>query len=271
VIDGELRLYRGFKALARGVFPLDTNDTDHHLWYHVAASFDSGAGIVRLFVNGRPVAEGQMDGREHDEISGLRFGQSTALAQLGVSQAAGTVTEASFERGAKYSPETFQKLSVLEQGGQEDDKEQAAAEAEEAVHPQLYLRWEVPQHERYVVQANDHFVYEVLWEGNQDLRIALDLAAADGKTLKDSGMVDQLGLLAHPATNLSEHASEKWFARIIRLPQAFVGQIIPHYYIACEKPGGGKADAIIRNVRFVAAGRGNPVRFTALSDIRRKK
>ena len=110
-----------------------------------------------------------------------------------------------------------------------------------------------------------------MWEGSEHLAVALDLAATDGTVLRDTGTMDQHGLLVHPTTDLREHAADAWLTRIIKLPPAFKGQKIPHYYIACEKPGGGEAHAVIRNVRFVSAAKGNPVRFTALPDIKKMK
>ena len=53
----------------------------------------------------------------------------------------------------------------------------------------------------------------------------------------------------------------------------FAGQTVPHFYVACEMPphGGGSAKAVIRNIRFVSAEHGNPVRFTVLPDVKPKR
>lgn len=268
VVDGELRFYSGHRVVAQG--PVGSHEDAFEVWHHVAASFDAGAATIHLWVDGAQVGTGELKpDSEHDKVEAVQLGGSTALGSL-LGKAAltpdGGLAEVLFTRGtALKEGELLALASGVE--GPEDD----IIAPEDAQAPSLHLRWPVVGNEAYVVQKNDHFVYEVFWEGDSHLGVALDIAAADGTALRDTGTTDGMGLLTHPSTDLREHAGDAWYTRIIKLPPSFEGQKIPHYFIACEKPGGGEARALLRNVRFVSAARGNPVRYTVLPDIKTKQ
>jgi len=266
VVNDRLRLFYGAKLIVEGRWPVEENP-DVTLWHSVVASFDSTGSMARLYVDGQLVGEGSTPSpQENDPALAISLGYSANAQFHGVGAAKGDVSEVTYLRGEQYTP-----AGDLLEESQPENPEEHDSVAESVVSPQHYVKWQVANTEKYVVQANDHFVYEVLWEGQDNLAIALDLAAANGETLRDSGSLDQFGLLAHPASNLTEQASEKWLARIIRLPTSFTGQTIPHYFIACEKVDGGEATAVIRNVRFIAASKGNPVRHVVLPDMRKPK
>merc|ERR1712100_151112 len=226
---------------------------------------------IRLYVDGQLVGEG--DGTlagEHDEVHGMSGGSSVTLERAGeVGALDGEIMDMIFQKGkAEVSLDRLLSRPHPGDGAAAEDEDYDSQVAE---NPHIYLRWNIPGAETYVVQPHDHFVYEVLWEGTDHIAVALDIAAQDGTHLRDSGVTDQHQLLAHPSTDLTEYAADTWVTRIIKLPPSFAGQIVPFFYIACEKKMDGEAKAILRNVRFVSAAQGNPVRFTVLPDVKAKR
>ncbi|HBL27522.1 MAG TPA: hypothetical protein DD490_11860 [Acidobacteria bacterium] len=107
----------------------------------------------------------------------------------------------------------------------------------------------------YTFQAGDVLEYEVYWPARRlaPQRIAVDLITGVG-ALRDSGAVDQAGLSAHPATDLSAKAAGTWYARAIAVPASLLGAAITHYAVACEHdPAAGATVTLrgaVRNLRI---------------------
>ena len=66
--------------------------------------------------------------------------------------------------------------------------------------------------------------------------------------------MDQSGSAAHPAANLSAHATDTWFDRRVEL-SGFVGNEIESINLGCEYAGSGLVRAFIRNIRIESAHR----------------
>jgi hypothetical protein len=99
----------------------------------------------------------------------------------------------------------------------------------------------------YTVQAGDVLEYDVYWPARRLVpqRIAVDLSTASA-VLRDSGAVDQNGLLAHPGTDLTARASGKWYSRAIPIPASFQGAAITNYLVASEYDAAAGTTAIVR-------------------------
>ena len=114
---------------------------------------------------------------------------------------------------------------------------------------------------------NDHLIYELFWD-QTDSHIVMDVvfrqqdnhnprerelsvgAGSDGTRLTEIGAIDQLELLAHPATALAETAHEQWMVsssgllrpidsvcqtRLFRLPDQLVGVRLTQLLIGCDR------------------------------------
>lgn len=84
----------------------------------------------------------------------------------------------------------------------------------------------------YVVQSGDFLEYDLYWE-TSGAKIAIDLIASDGTTLRDSGAVDQNSVSAHPNTDLNSRALNLWYHRKISLTP-LVGKTISRWDLVCE-------------------------------------
>jgi hypothetical protein len=74
---------------------------------------------------------------------------------------------------------------------------------------------------------------EAMFSGNPTFRGTVDLHTTDGSTLRDSGAVDQNGLSAHPDTDLSQEARDRWYHRKISLAP-LAGKTIDGVMIATD-------------------------------------
>ncbi|HWM89401.1 MAG TPA: hypothetical protein VN493_01395 [Thermoanaerobaculia bacterium] len=107
----------------------------------------------------------------------------------------------------------------------------------------------------YTFQAGDVLKYDVYWPSRRLVpqKVAIDLSTATS-SLRATAAVDQNNLSAHPTTDLSAHASGKWYARSIPIPASLHGSAITHYDVACEyDPAAGTTAivrAFVRNIRI---------------------
>ena len=101
----------------------------------------------------------------------------------------------------------------------------------------------------YTLQSGDHVEYDVLWTSATD-EIAFDYTNSDGTNLRDGTgtPVDQNGLRAHPATDLSEYTYNTWYHRKIAIPQDQVGKTITYYDLACESDSSGTHTGYLDNI-----------------------
>ena len=99
----------------------------------------------------------------------------------------------------------------------------------------------------YTFQAGDVLEYDVYWPARRLVpqRIAVDLSTATS-SLRATAAVDQNGLSAHPATDLSAKAAGKWYARAIAIPASLQGSAITQYDVACEYDAAAGPTAIVR-------------------------
>ena len=68
------------------------------------------------------------------------------------------------------------------------------------------------------IEAGMFLEFQVaMFSGNPVFSGSVDLHTTDGSTLRDSGASDQNGIGAHPATDLSEYARDRWYHRMISL------------------------------------------------------
>ena len=72
-----------------------------------------------------------------------------------------------------------------------------------------------------------------MYSGNPTFKGTVDLHTSDDGNLRDSQSVDQNGLSAHPNTDLSEYAKDKWYHRTISL-DALAGKTLDGAMIATE-------------------------------------
>lgn len=99
----------------------------------------------------------------------------------------------------------------------------------------------------YTFQAGDVLEYDVYWPARRLVpqRIAVDLSTA-ASSLRATAAVDQNGLSAHPATDLSAKAAGKWYARAIAIPASLQGSAITHYDLVSEYDAAAGSTAIVR-------------------------
>lgn len=102
------------------------------------------------------------------------------------------------------------------------------------------------------VETGQWLEYQVFMaSGNPTFQAGVDLATVDGKTLRDAGVVDQNNLNAHPATNLSAFARDKWYHRQIPL-DALAGKTVNGITVAVDsdKHGAGVFNAYFDNLQI---------------------
>jgi hypothetical protein len=114
----------------------------------------------------------------------------------------------------------------------------------------------------YVIQTGDFLEYDIYWESNL-ARIAVDLVASDGSTLRDSTLAkDQNAVNSHPNTDLTAYAYQKWYHRKIPITTLSsgngIGKTISNYFIAGESDVAGALTARIKNI-CITDGKGNNV------------
>ncbi|MBI5359650.1 MAG: DUF2341 domain-containing protein, partial [Planctomycetes bacterium] len=99
----------------------------------------------------------------------------------------------------------------------------------------------------YTIQAGDYLEYDLYWTSNSDY-IAFDYTCSDATTLRGAGALDQNGMNANPATNLSSQAQNKWYHRKIALPGGHTGKLIQKYDAACEDNNSATRTAFFGNI-----------------------
>lgn len=118
----------------------------------------------------------------------------------------------------------------------------------------------------YVIQAGDFLEYDIYWVGSGNLQMSMDFMTADGWTLRDAGAVDQNGLGAHPSTDLSSKAYQKWYHRKIPFTTFYngaptassVGKTVTNFCLVAEFEPAGTQTAYIKNI-VITDGKGNNV------------
>jgi hypothetical protein len=110
-----------------------------------------------------------------------------------------------------------------------------------------YLYEDLTSVSDYVIQSGDYLEYDVFWTSPTD-KIAFDYTLSTSEPLRGSGAVDQNGISAHPATDLSNYAYNRWYHRKIAIPSSHVGKTITYYDIACEFDGTGIKTGYISNI-----------------------
>jgi hypothetical protein len=99
----------------------------------------------------------------------------------------------------------------------------------------------------YTITSGSCVEYDVFLPVSGTL-IAFDYSTSDSTTLRDSGSVDQNGLGAHPANDLSAYAFRSWYHRKIAIPSGHTGKSITKYDIVCENDAAGTYTAYFRNI-----------------------
>jgi hypothetical protein len=110
----------------------------------------------------------------------------------------------------------------------------------------------------YVIQSGDVLVYDVYWTSSTD-DISFDFTTngtTNGGTLRDNGATDQNGIGAHPATDLSAFALNKWYHRVIPIPTALFGTTINNYDVVCEFDGAATKTGYFDNI-YILSSTGN--------------
>jgi len=122
-----------------------------------------------------------------------------------------------------------------------------------------YLYAAIQKLDPYTFKTDDVIEYEIFWPktGPRPKQIAVDvsvtLSGGGGATLRASSAVDQNGLAAHPSTDLTPHASGRWYTRSIPVPAAWDGAAAVSWDLACEHDSTGPTclRARLRNLRVV--------------------
>lgn len=109
----------------------------------------------------------------------------------------------------------------------------------------------------YTVEAGDHVAYEVYWPpiaAPNAKSGALEILFSDGVGMRQLGVTDQRGLSAHPNTDLSAWASQRWYERRIPIG-AKAGHAITKFGPAIDYGAAvpGPIPLWIRNIRIVDA------------------
>jgi PKD repeat protein len=108
------------------------------------------------------------------------------------------------------------------------------------------------------VEAGQWLEYQVFMaSGNPTFQASVDMATTDGATLRDAvdgagkRAMDQNNLNAHPATDLSAFARDKWYHRQIAL-DALVGKTVNGITLAVDsdKHGAGVFNAYFDNIQI---------------------
>jgi hypothetical protein len=115
-----------------------------------------------------------------------------------------------------------------------------------------YIYGFVPVTGSYVVQSGDYLEYDVYWEsGPGNIQMAMDMHSSAG-TFRDAGLVDQNGYAAHPGSDLSAVAYQKWYRR--RIPAttfnqgSSIGTTISYFNIVTEPDTSGTYYARFKNM-----------------------
>lgn len=115
-----------------------------------------------------------------------------------------------------------------------------------------YIYASIPVVGSYTIQSGDFLEYDVYWEsGPGNIQMAMDMHTAAG-TFRDAGLVDQNGITAHPATDLSSVAYQKWYRR--RIPAttfnngSSVGATITYFNLVTEPDTAGTYYARFKNM-----------------------
>ena len=109
-----------------------------------------------------------------------------------------------------------------------------------------YLYDDLPSVSNYVIQSGDYLEYDVYWTSSNDM-IAFDYTASDGSALRGAAS-DQNGINAHPNSDISAYALNRWYHRKIALPAGHVGKTISYYDIACENDQTATKTAYLDNI-----------------------
>lgn len=85
----------------------------------------------------------------------------------------------------------------------------------------------------YVIQSGDYVEYDIYWTAAGS-HIVPDFDTTTNYTFRDHGAVDQNGLSAHPATDISAYANGQWYHRKFALASAYFGLTVNRWLIANE-------------------------------------
>src|SRR5258708_815254 len=121
------------------------------------------------------------------------------------------------------------------------------------------------------ISGNNAFLYWKIWSGSQGIiagnfieydvwissssplqQAAVDLVCTDGTTMRDfnsQGIVDQMGMKAHPGGDLSGFATDTWYHRKIDIG-GLAGKTVAFVDIAFEGDNVGSYQAYFRNVKL---------------------
>lgn len=104
----------------------------------------------------------------------------------------------------------------------------------------------------YVIQAGDYLEYDIYWVGSGNIQMSMDFMVSDGNALRDAGALDQNGLSAHPSTDLSSKAYQKWYHRKIPFTTftggSSIGKTLTNYCLVAEMDTAGTQTAYIKNI-----------------------
>lgn len=102
-----------------------------------------------------------------------------------------------------------------------------------------------------VLREGYRLVYGIFW-ATAGAQIAYSLF--DGVTLLHAtSVVDQNNKSNHPATDLNDVASARWYRRDIPIPSVMWGQTLTHVFLACEQDTPGTYVAFVENVAILDA------------------
>lgn len=102
--------------------------------------------------------------------------------------------------------------------------------AEGQGHPEGNTFWTVSK-KAYQIQPGDRLEYDIFIDKcGMQLQAALDIHFKSGKALRDSGVVDQNGIAAHPFFNLFD-AGDAWFHRVFKLDR-LIGETTASWELA---------------------------------------
>jgi hypothetical protein len=108
-----------------------------------------------------------------------------------------------------------------------------------------YIYYKIWQGTSITINNGDNFVY-TLWISSTSPMCTggMDFVCTDGTTLRDSVAQDQEGLSAHPKTDLSGYANDKWFTRTINLntTNGLSGKTLSYVSIVQEGDNNGTYD-----------------------------
>ena len=182
--DDELRFYVDKTVVVKGLLPLKTeavggpSDTRSG-WRHITLTQVIGEQKkIRVYVDGDLVgeAEGGLAG-EQDQVYGMSVGYAVALDRAGkMPHLDGQVMDMLFQKGKSTVNAEVRIHREIELG---EDEEEGETDVQTMELPHIYLRWNIPGIETYTVQQHDHFVYEVFWEGTENIGVAIDIATQE--------------------------------------------------------------------------------------------